>query len=141
MKAGETGPKKPRKTARAPRAAAPRRPRRPAGTAFERDFGPGPEAAPQPAQGLLPGYACGGESCALHPLRTIAERVFGDALKGGNASAAMSAASSGAAAILTALTSQSVDVLRMVRDLVNQEISRKEAPAEKPRRYTKIPVD
>ncbi|MBL8115508.1 MAG: hypothetical protein JNK60_21680 [Acidobacteria bacterium] len=127
MKAGETGPKKPRKAARA---AAPRRPRRPATSAFEEDFGPGPEAVPPPAPGLLPGYACGGEGCALHPLRTIAERVLGDALKGGNA-----------ASVLSGLATHSIDVLRMVRDLVNQEIARKETPAERPRRYTKIPVD
>jgi hypothetical protein len=151
VKAGEKGPKKPRKAARA---AAPRRSPKAARTAFEEDFGPGPEAVPPPAPSLLPGYACGGETCALHPLRTIAERVLGDALKGGpsgaaatmsaassGAAAAVSAASSGAAAILATLAAHSVDVLRMVRDLVNQEIARKETPAEGRRRYTKIPVD
>jgi hypothetical protein len=117
----------------------PRRPRRAPGAVdpLERDFGPGvkeepsaPEPSPAPPSGPISGLACGGESCLLRP---AADLVGKFALSLAGRAALGRAAGSG------------LELLKALRDFLDEEISLAERAAGKdaggaPPRYEKIPV-
>ena len=115
-----------------------RRPRRPKRSAdpVERDFGPGVKDEPgsedapvSPAAGPVPGLACGGDNCLLRPVAGLVGR-FGGSLAG--------RAALGRAAF------SGVEVMKALRDFLNEEIAMVERAAGKgdgSPRYEKIKVE
>ena len=118
----------PRRRRRTPAAADP----------LERDFGPGvsaepsaPDPSPASASGPIPGLACAGENCLLRP---AADLVGKFALSLAGRAALGRAAGSG------------LELLRALRDFLDEEISLAERAAGKDAggaspRYEKIPVE
>jgi hypothetical protein len=115
-----------------------RRPRK-AGDSVERDFGPGAKEEPAtsesaasrpPASGPVSGLACAGENCLLKP---AADLVGKFALSLAGRAALGRAAGSG------------VELLKALRDFLDEEISLAERAARKgeaaPARYKKIRVE
>jgi hypothetical protein len=116
----------------------PRRPKKPADT-VERDFGPGVEeepaapessTSPPPAAGPIPGLACAGETCFLTPAGDLIGKF---ALSLAGRAALGRAAGSG------------LELLKALRDFLNEEIALAERAAGKdpgaPPRYEKIRVE
>ena len=118
-----------------------------AGDGLENDFGPGfdptPEA-PEGATGARPtsrdgdfaagfaGIPCGKDGCFLKPVGDLVTRFAFELARRGHADSASRAATSG------------IELLRALRDFLDEEIAFAERAAEKQRgsaRYTKIPVD
>ncbi len=106
---------------------------------FEADFGPGvaPEpsgsgapadAAPPRASGPIPGLACGGEGCFLRPAAGLIGR-FSVSLAG--------------KAALGRAASSGIDLLKALRDFLDEEIALAErvAKPDGSPRYEKIKVD
>ena len=114
----------------------PRRRRRRAADPLAKDFGPGVKeettdaSSPAAASGPLPGLACAGENCLLRP---AADLVGKFALSLAGRAALGRAASSG------------IELLKALRDFLDEEIALAERAAKKdtgaPRRYEKIKVD
>ncbi len=103
---------------------------------LETDFGPGatpdeaaaPGAAPPRAGGPIPGLACGGEGCFLRPAAGLVGR-FSVSLAG--------------RAALGRAASSGIELLKALRDFLDEEISLAER-ASKPggaSRYEKIKVE
>ncbi|MBK9373453.1 MAG: hypothetical protein IPN03_06895 [Holophagales bacterium] len=118
-----------------------------AGDGLENDFGPGfdptPEA-PKGATGARPasktadfaagfaGIPCGKDGCILKPVGDLVTRFAFELARRGHADSASRATTSG------------IELLRALRDFLDEEIAFAERAAEKQRgsaRYTKIPVD
>lgn len=124
------------------KAASPREKHKPRGPRkavdpVERDFGPGvaeepsaPEAPAAPASGPIPGLACAGENCLLRP---AADLVGKFALSLAGRAALGRAAGSG------------LELLRALRDFLDEEIALAERAAgkggEASPRYEKIHVE
>lgn len=118
---------------------------------LEGDFGPGfdepsagPDAAASPRgqeppgspgagfAGFGAGIPCGGEGCFLKPLGDLAARFAIELARRGHADSAARAATSG------------IELLKALRDFLDEEIAFAERAAEARRgaaRYTKIPVE
>ena len=118
---------------------------------LEGDFGPGFEEAaarPEPAgtprgqeppgapgagfAGFGAGIPCGGEGCFLKPFGELAARFALELARRGHADSATRAATSG------------IELLKALRDFLDEEIAFAERAAEARRgtaRYTKIPVE
>jgi hypothetical protein len=116
----------------------PRRPEKPVDP-VERDFGPGMQdepAAPEPAaysppaSGPISGLACAGENCLLKPAADLVGKFV---LSLAGRAALGRAAGSG------------LELLRALRDFLNEEIALAERAAKKdaaaPPRYEKIKVE
>lgn len=104
---------------------------------LEADFGPGVAAEPPPSEarhatGPIPGIACAGEGCLLKPFADLVTR-FGHRLSRGHGVSLTRAAFSG------------LELLRALRDFLDEEIAFAERAAGKgPGRstsYAKIPVE
>ncbi len=125
---------------------------RAAGDGLEGDFGPGfepaPEAADRPAGGRaagreepgrradfaggFAGIPCGKDGCFLKPVGDLVTRFALELARRGHSDSATRAATSG------------IELLRALRDFLDEEIAFAERAAEKQRaaaRYTKIPVE
>jgi hypothetical protein len=120
---------------------------RKAGDGLENDFGPGFDPAPEAskdATGAGPtsrdadvaagfaGIPCGKDGCFLKPVGDLVTRFAFELARRGHADSASRAATSG------------IELLRALRDFLDEEIAFAERAAEKQRssaRYTKIPVD
>jgi hypothetical protein len=123
-----------------------------AGDGLDDDFGPGfdPTAeAPEGAAGARPsdrdesrreagfsaafaGIPCGKDGCLLKPVGDLVTRFAFELARRGHADSAQRATTSG------------VELLRALRDFLDEEIAFAERAAEKQRgsaRYTKIPVE
>lgn len=118
------------------------------GDGLDGEFGPGPEpgtgaaeeAAPREAGGRPdPGFGdfgagipCGRDGCFLKPVGDLVTRFALELARRGHADSATRAATSG------------IELLRALRDFLDEEIAFAERAAEKRRtaeRYTKIPVE
>jgi len=119
-----------------------------AGDGLEGDFGPGyepPPAASEPQAGgpageprdagfagFGAGIPCGREGCLLKPLGDLVTRFALELARRGHSESATRAATSG------------IELLRALRDFLDEEIAYAERAAEARRgaaRYTKIPVE
>lgn len=118
------------------------------GDGLEGDFGPGyqaPKSGPEPPAGAPAGGArdagfagfgagipCGREGCLLKPLGDLVTRFALELARRGHSESATRAATSG------------IELLRALRDFLDEEIAFAERAAEARRgaaRYTKIPVE
>ncbi len=128
-----------------------RRASRKAGDGLENDFGPGFDPAPGTPDGGTPprpsgtaeartpgfggfgaGIPCGGDGCFLKPVGDLVTRFTLQLAQRGHAESATRAATSG------------IELLRALRDFLDEEIAFAERAAKKQRgaeRYTKIPVE
>jgi hypothetical protein len=101
---------------------------------LERDFGPGVKedraSAASPTSGPIPGLACAGESCLLKPAADLVGKFV---LSLAGRAALGRAAGSG------------IDLLKALRDFLDEEIALAERAAKKeagsPPRYEKIRVE
>jgi hypothetical protein len=123
----------------------------PAGDGLDGDFGPGFDPSPQPAAGpahdrseagegrredpfggLGAGIPCGKDGCFLKPVGDLVTRFALELARRGHADSTTRAAVSG------------IELLRALRDFLDEEIAFAERAAERQRasaRYTKIPVE
>ncbi len=105
---------------------------------IEKDFGPGvaategPPTEPRAAAGPIPGIACAGEGCLLKPFADLITR-FGQRLSRGHGVSLTRAAFSG------------IELLRALRDFLDEEIAFAERAAgtsgSRSTGYAKIPVE
>ncbi len=123
-----------------------------AGDGLEDDFGPGFDPTPEAPDGAFGGRAsdrderrrdegvaagfagipCGKDGCFLKPVGDLVTRFAFELAKRGHAESTQRAVTSG------------VELLRALRDFLDEEIAFAERAAEKQRgsaRYTKIPVE
>ncbi|MBK6404134.1 MAG: hypothetical protein IPF66_03320 [Holophagales bacterium] len=118
-----------------------------AGDGLENDFGPGFDAVPEAPEGAagagpksraadfaagFAGIPCGKDGCILKPVGDLVTRFAFELARRGHADSASRATTSG------------IELLRALRDFLDEEIAFAERAAEKQRgsaRYTKIPVD
>jgi hypothetical protein len=119
-----------------------------AGDGLDGDFGPGYQAAPEGAAapagepaggtgeagfaGFGAGIPCGRDGCLLKPLGDLVSRFALGLARRGHSESAARAATSG------------IELLRALRDFLDEEIALAERAAEARRgaaRYTKIPVE
>lgn len=113
---------------------------------LEADFGPEPWSDPGPADvgpgerspgrgtgsGPLPGIPCGGDGCLLKPVADLVARFAAEIARRGHTGSVTHAAWSG------------VELLRALRDFLDEEIAYAERMAEARKasaRYSKIPID
>jgi hypothetical protein len=124
----------------------------PGGDGLDGDFGPGSDPSGEPAAGpaaggttesgdagrqapfagLGAGIPCGKDGCFLKPVGDLATRFAVQLARRGHADSATRAAVSG------------IELLKALRDFLDEEIAFAERAAEKQRasaRYTKIPVE
>lgn len=122
-----------------------RRPKRTPGDGLEQDFGPGfdPSGDARADAGGEAGAAgqapdpgspipCGKDGCLLKPIGDLAARFALELARRGHSDSAARAATSG------------IELLRALRDFLDEEIALAERAAEARRssaRYTKIPVE
>ena len=129
-----------------------RRTKAPSGDGLDGDFGPGFDPSPEPAAsratgrtadagdggreapfaGLGAGIPCGKDGCLLKPVGDLVTRFALQLARRGHADSATRAAVSG------------IELLKALRDFLDEEIAFAERAAEKQRasaRYTKIPVE
>ena len=129
-----------------------RRGKAPSGDGLDGDFGPGFDPSPEPAAdpaarrtgdagggrretpfgGLGAGIPCGKDGCFLKPVGDLVGRFGLELARRGHADSATRAAVSG------------IELLKALRDFLDEEIAFAERAAEKQRasaRYTKIPVE
>lgn len=106
-----------------------------AATGAGADGGDAPEPEPgarraAPASGLFPGVACGGEACLLNPFANLVGKFGLRIVRGRGAS-------------LSRVAFSSIEVMRALRDFLDEEIAlaEKAAGGGEPPRYEKIPVD
>jgi len=117
------------------------------GDGLENDFGPGFDATPDAQEGAagarpagraadfaagFAGIPCGKDGCFLKPVGDLVTRFAFELARRGHADSASRATTSG------------IELLRALRDFLDEEIAFAERAAEKQRgsaRYTKIPVD
>ena len=120
---------------------------REAGDGLEEDFGPGFDPTPEVPDGVsggrtpdrdegfatgFAGIPCGKDGCFLKPVGDLVTRFAFELAKRGHADSTQRAATSG------------LELLRALRDFLDEEIAFAERAAEKQRgsaRYTKIPVE